>query len=249
MPRRRPSRERDRQRQLTGAPPIACSRHGATTRADRAPRRRPLPGGTISPGATRRSGCDGGTPIAAENRRFRRVAPGITGGAIPAARVLPWDVIGSVTAGRSGPTARPARCDSGCDRGSLSESHAGAAKSGARPSRWKPARGRLAGKRGQRSVTSLVVRPRARHRDTLPSPPPAAADTRTGPSGRRPPRPRKDAAAPRPFATTAFPFPRFLPQGWAETETETNTAPHRRRPGRNNPPEAPMGKPTTGTRV
>ena len=81
-------------------------------------------------GSAPRDGCDSDTPIAPQNRRFsggrsrhygrrNRVRPILTEGAIRPAKT-----------GRSGATPGPARCDSGCDRGALTESRAGAANSG-----------------------------------------------------------------------------------------------------------------------
>ena len=114
---------------------LARRRRPGARRRDRAMRRRsrcsvrawPSRQGTISPGATRAIGVPQERPLPRETGGFVGVAPGTTGGAIPGHPRLPWEAIGSVNAGRSGPAARPARRDSGCDRGTLSESHAGAA--------------------------------------------------------------------------------------------------------------------------
>ncbi len=114
---------------------LARRRRPGARRRDRAMRRRsrcsvrawPSRQGTISPGATRAIGVPQERPLRRETGGFVGVAPGTTGGAIPGRPRLPWEAIGSVNAGRSGPAARPARGDSGCDRGTLSESHAGAA--------------------------------------------------------------------------------------------------------------------------
>ena len=79
------------------------------------------------PGATPRDGCDWGTPIAPQDRGFsggrsrhygrrNRVRPLLTEGAIRPANTE-----------RCGAPTKSTGCDSGCDRGALTESHAGAA--------------------------------------------------------------------------------------------------------------------------
>ena len=103
-------------------------------RRRRARRRRGLPvrSGLPAKGRFRRErpramGVTPKHPLRRKTAGFRGVAPGTTGGAIPSRPLLSKDAIRSVTTGRSGAPTPPARCDSGRDRGALSESHAGAA--------------------------------------------------------------------------------------------------------------------------
>ena len=92
-----------------------------------------LPGWTILPGATPRGGCDGGTPIAPQNRGFSGGRSRHYGRRNRNGPILVEGAIRPANTGRSGAATGPARCDSGCNRGVLTESHAGAAKLGDAP--------------------------------------------------------------------------------------------------------------------
>ncbi len=90
------------------------------------------------PGATPATGATEEHPLRRKTAGFRGVAPGNTGGAIRAARSCRYARSGQQARGRSGAAALPARCDSGCNRGPVSESHAGAAHQGCPGRRWRP---------------------------------------------------------------------------------------------------------------
>ena len=90
------------------------------------------------PGATPATGATEEHPLRRKTAGFRGVAPGTTGGAIRAARSCRYARSGQQARGRSGAAALPARCDSGCNRGPVSESHAGAAHRGCTGRRWRP---------------------------------------------------------------------------------------------------------------
>ena len=66
-------------------------------------------------------------PLRRKTTGFRGVAPGITGGATGSGLFLPEGAIRPATTGHSGAATWLARCDSGCDRGASTESHASVA--------------------------------------------------------------------------------------------------------------------------
>ncbi len=87
----------------------------------------PFPEGTICRERPRAMGVTEERPLRRKTAGFGGVAPGITDGAIAVRPLLPKDAIGPANAGRSGATIRRTGWDSGCDSGSSSQSHAGAA--------------------------------------------------------------------------------------------------------------------------
>ena len=83
--------------------------------------------GTIRRERPRAMGVTQERPLRRKTAGFGGVAPGTTGGAIGPPDIFAEGAIRPANAGRNGASTGPLGCDSGCDKGAVTESHAGAA--------------------------------------------------------------------------------------------------------------------------